>query len=269
MTKLGTLFWSPKETAFSAKWKQRSPNAAIWDTLTSMPDPSPKMGESKASFVRPGLRAPRAAAIAGIVFSILLICSLWLLWRSVPAGPLEAGSWLKASSERVSIALNLMPFAGVAFFWFLGVLRDRLGEKEDQFFATVFLGSGLLFLAMMFVAASAMASIILAHSAAPDALLGSATFAFARAFTHDIMHIYAFKMAAVFMITTSTLAINTQLTARWIAFLGYASAAFLLVGSGYLDWVFFIFPAWVLLVSVNILIDNLWGPQHTAAGDGG
>ncbi len=100
-----------------------------------------------------------------------------------------------------------------------------------------------MFLGMIFVAASAMGGLVLAHSAAPDALLDSATFAFARAFTYDIMHIYAFKMAAVFMVTTSTLAINTQLTARWIAFLGYASAAFLLVGSSYLDWVLFVFPA--------------------------
>ncbi len=74
-------------------------------------------------------------------------------------------------------------------------------------------------------------------------------------------------MAAVFMVTTSTLAINTQLTARWIAFLGYASAAFLLVGSSYLDWVLFVFPAWVLLVSLYILIDNFWGSRDTARAD--
>jgi hypothetical protein len=168
----------------------------------------------------------------------------------------------------VSLALNLVPFAGVAFFWFLGVLRDRLGQKEDQFFATVFLGSGLMFLGMLFVAASAMGALMLAHSSTSGGLLGSATFAFARAFTYNIMQIYAFKMAAVFMITTSTLAINTLLTARWIAFLGYASAALLLVGSGYLDWVLFVFPAWVLLVSVYILIDNLRGSQNANAGQG-
>ena len=74
----------------------------------------------------------------------------------MPVSPHETGSWLKTGSERVSLALNLIPFAGVAFLWFLGVLRDRLGEKEDQFFATVFLGSGLLFLGMIFVTASAM-----------------------------------------------------------------------------------------------------------------
>ncbi len=205
------------------------------------------------------LRTPRAAAIAGIVFSVLFICSLSLLWRSLPVDPRDTGLWLKEGSGNVSLALSLLPFAGIAFFWFLGVLRDRLGEKEDKFFATVFLGSGLMFLGMMFVAATAMGALVQAHASTPDVLPGSATLAFVRAFTYDLMHIYVLKMAAVFMVTTSTLAISTQLTARWIAFLGYAFAAFLLVGNAYLDWVFFIFPSWVLLVSVFILRDNLWG----------
>ena len=83
------------------------------------------------------------------------------------------------------------------------------------------------------------------------------------------MQIYAFKMAAVFMMSTSTLAIKTQLVPRLIAYLGYASALFLLVGSGYLDWTLFIFPAWVLLVSVYILFDNLWGANNLGPTEGG
>jgi hypothetical protein len=230
---------------------------------------SPVSADPEAPLLQSGLRTPRAAAIAGILFSVLLILSLGLILNLIPADPHESGSWLKTSSERVSLALNFVPFAGVAFLWFLGVLRDRLGKQEDQFFATVFLGSGLMFLGMIFVAASAMGGLILAYSAVPDALLDSTTFAFARAFAYDIMHIYAFKMAAVFMIITSTLAIKTNLTARWIAYLGYALASFLLVGSSYLDWVLFVFPSWVLLVSVYILIDNLGGPRQAAADDAG
>ena len=106
----------------------------------------------KYHLVRTRMRTPRAAAIAGIVFAVLLIPSLWLLRLSTPANPLEVGSWLSESSEQVNLALNLIPFAGVAFMWFLGVLRDRLGPREDKFFATVFLGSGLMF-CMLFVAA--------------------------------------------------------------------------------------------------------------------
>ncbi|WP_244208123.1 hypothetical protein [Paraburkholderia hospita] len=85
---------------------------------------------------RTRLRAPRAAAIAGIVFSVLLIACLLLLRRSVPDSPLDAGRWLLESSGTVAVAVNLVPFAGIAFLWFIGVLRDRLGDREDRCFTT-------------------------------------------------------------------------------------------------------------------------------------
>lgn len=230
----------------------------------------PGSSEPNVRLIQSGLRTPRAAAIAGILFSVLLIVSLWLFLNLIPADPRDPGLWLTTSSQRVSIALNLVPFAGIAFLWFLGVLRDRLGKQEDQFFATVFLGSGLMFVGMIFVAASALGGLILGHSASPRQPIDTATFtfAFARSFTYAIMHTYAFKMAAVFMITTSTLVIKTRLTPPWIAYLGYASAAFLLVGSSYLDWVLFVFPCWILLVSVYILTVNLRGPQQMTADAG-
>src|SRR5436309_9940882 len=98
---------------------------------------------------RATLRTPKAAAIAGILFSILLGLVFCLLRISVPADPQEPGSWLNTNSNTVALALNLVPFAGIAFLWFIGVLRDRLGQLEDRFFATVFFGSGLLFLGML------------------------------------------------------------------------------------------------------------------------
>jgi hypothetical protein len=112
------------------------------------------------------LRTPRAAAVAGIVFSVLLIFALVLLRLSVPTDPRTAGTWLTDSGRRaaVRIALNLIPFAGIAFLWFIGVLRDRIGQREDRFFATVFLGSGLLFVAMLFVAAAVAGGLFAAAS---------------------------------------------------------------------------------------------------------
>ena len=213
--------------------------------------------DDRPPLVGVGLRTPRAAAIAGILFSVLLIISLSLLRTSIPSEPIEAGEWLKTNIGRVNLALNLVPFAGVAFMWFLGVLRDRLGVMEDRFFATVFLGSGLMFLGMTFVAASAVGALVHAYNAAPEALLTSAAYGFARAFSYDVMHVYAFKMAAVFMVTTSTLALRTRIVPGWLAWLGYFSAVSLLIGSGYLDWLLFVFPSWVLLMSGYILMDNL------------
>ena len=108
------------------------------------------------------LRTPRAAAAAGIIFSVLLIAALVLLRVSVPAHTAVPGAWLTNSRRRgtVAIALNLIPFAGIAFLWFVGVVRDRIGEREDRFFATVFLGSGLLFVGMLFVGAAVAGGLI-------------------------------------------------------------------------------------------------------------
>ena len=127
------------------------------------------------------LKTPKAAAIAGIAFSLLLLLILWLLRTSIPADPLEPGAWLATDTRAVTVALNLVPFAGVAFLWFIGVLRDRLAQLEDRFFATVFFGSGLLFLAMLFAAAVIGAIVLVASVSTPQELMNSATFRFARA----------------------------------------------------------------------------------------
>jgi len=211
------------------------------------------------------LRAPRAAAVAGILFAVLLMTSFVLLRRSVPADPLEAGAWLKTNADTVTLALNLVPFAGIAFLWFIGVLRDRLGEREDRFFATVFLGSGLLFLAMLFMSAAMVGGLIIAYTADPSRIVGSTTFASARAIAYEVMNIYAIKMAGVFMIATSTLALRTRLFARWIAFLGYLFALLLLFSSRHIEGILLVFPLWVLLISLYILIDNLRQPSPTVA----
>ena len=84
------------------------------------------------------LKTPKAAAIAGIAFSLLLLSILWLMRTSIPADPLEPGAWLGTDTRAITIALNLVPFAGVAFLWFIGVLRDRLGQREDRFFHRLF-----------------------------------------------------------------------------------------------------------------------------------
>jgi len=203
------------------------------------------------------LRTPKAAAVAGMLFSLLLISAFWLMWISVPADPQEPGSWLHRSANTVALALNLLPFSGIALLWFIAVLRDRLGQREDRFFATVFLGSGLLFVAMLFIAAAAVGAIIIAFVAQPEQFVNSATYHFARAITYSILNIYMIKMAAVFMFTTSTLAIYTDLVPRWLAILGYVLAVLLLLGSYYLRWSFLIFPLWVFLVSISIVVGDL------------
>ena len=213
---------------------------------------------------RAPLKAPRAGAIAGIVFSLLLITSLVLTRISVPANPQDGGTWLSGGWATVNLALHLLPFAGIAFLWFIGVLRDRLGAREDRFFATVFLGSGLLFVAMLFVASAVAGGVLMLYRATPDKLMESGIYQFGRTVAYQIINVYAMKMAGVFMISTCTASVRTGIFPRWMAFLGYALALLLLLSSGVLYWAPLVFPLWVLLISVHILLANL---RPTPASD--
>ena len=188
---------------------------------------------------------------------MLFIISLALVRLSVPADPEDAGGWLASSWETVSLGLNLLPFAGIAFLWFIGVVRDRLGQDEDRFFATVFLGSGLLFLATLFASAAVAGGVIRSYGADPRTLIDSGIYTFGRTTTYEIMNVYTMKMAGVFMMSTCTLALRTGILPRWMAFLGLVLAVFLLLSVGFFFWAPLVFPLWVLLISVHILLANL------------
>jgi len=212
------------------------------------------------------LRAPRAAAVAGIIFSVLLLSAMVLLRVSVPAHPAVPGEWLTDSHRRtaVALALNLIPFAGIAFLWFIGVVRDRIGEREDRLFATVFLGSGLLFVAMLFVGGAVAAGLIAGQlqSGSP----AGPTLAYGRHVTSLLLNVYAMRMAAVFTLTTVTIARHTRIVARWLTFAGLASALILMFGSGLVAWTELLFPVWILALSIDILVRRA---RASAAGNPG
>jgi hypothetical protein len=203
------------------------------------------------------LRTPRAAAIAGVLFALLLTAALALVRVATSADPGDTSTLLGDPTRKrmVALALNLVPFAGIAFLWFIGVVRDRIGEHEDRFFATVFLGSGLLFVAMLFVA-SAVTAGFLARLAAQAGASRDLS-AFGRSVGAVVLHTYAMRMAAVFTISTATIGLRTGFIPRWLAFSGYAIAVVLLVAIDFTRWVELLFPLWILLFSLDTLVRNL------------
>jgi hypothetical protein len=115
---------------------------------------------------------------------VLLITASVLARLSIPLDPLDRGEWLKSDVTRVKIALNLVPFAGIAFLWFMGAFRARLADLENRFFATVFLGSGLLFLGLLFTGAAVIGAIILVNIGEREPLVSAGSFAVARALSY-------------------------------------------------------------------------------------
>ena len=207
--------------------------------------------------VRRSLRTPRAAGIAGVLFALLLTAALVLVRVAAPAGPGDAAAVLADPGKRrlVILALNLVPFAGIAFLWFIAVVRDRIGQREDRFFATVFLGSGLLFVAMLFVA-SAVTAGFLADAAARPGAPGEVS-GVGRRVGAVVLHVYAMRMAAVFTISTATIGLRTGFIPRWLGFSGYAIALVLLLAIDVTPWVELLFPIWILLLSIDTLAESL------------
>lgn len=213
------------------------------------------------------LRTPRSAAIAGIVFALLYSVGYVIIQLSIPAISLEPGTFLEPQAKSIALGLSLIPFAGIAFVWFVGVIRDLLGELEDQFFSTLFLASGILYLGMIFTSAALAGGVLTAYAFTPDLITGSEGLLIARMTANQINTIYAVRMAGMFMLVLGTIWVRTRLMPRWLAFITYALALVLLISIGFTHWVTLVFPAWVFLTSVYIMIMNYRRDHNEKGGD--
>jgi hypothetical protein len=199
------------------------------------------------------LAPPRAAAIAGLLFSVLMLITLGIIRYALPDVPAEQSTVNARFGPEITLALHLVPFAGLAFVWFIGVLRNRMGAAEDQFFATVFLGSGLLFVASLFAATAIAGAVLGSSHAQPAKQVSREVYDFARQVAYAFLNIFAVRMAGVFTFSTCLIALRTGIFPRWIAFSGFACGlALLLVISNWL-WIAMLFPLWTILVSAYIL----------------
>ncbi len=197
---------------------------------------------------------PVAGAVAGIIFAVLFGASMVIFRQTWGDAARDSGDWLTGDIGSFKVALALIPFAGIAFLWFMAVARARLGRFEDQFFSTVFIGSGLLFLAMIFAAAASAGAIAVAGAEDPAEFARSTTYAYARQAVAQTLTIYALRMAAVFQLSQATLWLRTRVMPRWMAVFTIAVALVLLFVFSQTFWVALIFPSWVLVVSLYILI---------------
>ncbi|WP_161928295.1 hypothetical protein [Gordonia crocea] len=195
------------------------------------------------------LTAPRMAAVAGIVFAVLFAIVLVLLHGTLEHDFASGAPLSDERRTRLTIAMKLMPFAGIAFLWFIAVIRDGLGRAEDRFYATVFLASGIVFLTMMFVA-TAIAAGLVTGTAHGDPHLPPGVVSFGAAAAATASKTFALRMAAVFMISLATIWWKTRLMPKWLALVTYAGALTLLVIGDLSQWVTLSFPTWVLVVSL-------------------
>jgi hypothetical protein len=208
-----------------------------------------------SDFSEPGHESPRAAAFAGLIFSVLLILGLVIVRLAAQGEGSREDIWMSDPPRRSMLvfAFNLIPFAGIAFLWFMGELLNRLGARNNLFSATVFLGAGLLFVASLF-AATAVAdglaqAIATGHLTPPE----SEAYNLARRLSYTFLNVFAIKMAGAFTFITCTIALRTGVLPRWVAFSGFACGLVLLLAITNWPWIALLFPLWILQVSACIL----------------
>ena len=212
------------------------------------------------------LTTPRSAALAGIIFALVFAASLVFLRISIPIDLTGETEWIANAHDYLSIALVLMPFAGIAFLWFIGVIRDRFGELEDRFFSTVFFGSSLLFIGMVFVAMAIAGALAASVGVDGSYTINQDVVMFGRALMLQISNVYALRMAGVLMISLATIWLQTHLMPRWIVGLTYLLACSLLLIISLNLWITLLFPAWVLLISVYVRIQSHTGQAPETIG---
>jgi len=180
--------------------------------------------------------------------------ALILIRTALPAGAEEGAQWLDAGSQKMRVAAILMPFAGIAFLWFIGVVRDGFGRLEDKFFSSVFIGAGLMFLAMMFTAAAIGAGLAASSRDVVDAAAHAEVATFGQMVLIALTKTYALRMGAVFMISLATVWLKTGLMPRWLVIVTYVLALGILLATDFSMWMTLAFPVWVLIVSLLLLV---------------
>ncbi len=197
------------------------------------------------------------AAIAGLVFAGLYgaVQVIALKTPSLLGSYQEVVAWHSDPGNQalLLVAFNLAAFSSIAFLWFIAVLRRRIGKREDQFLSTVFLSSGILFVALMLTGLGvrmAVPAVFGLGQAIPDeadiGLVGGAS--------NLILVVAMPRMQALFIASTSTIGRKTGALPGWLTWIGYVFALVLLLVPALLEVPGLGFGLWVGLVSAVIVV---------------
>lgn len=215
------------------------------------------MSEESQPITRGRLRSPRAAAIAGILFSVLLTTSVVLVRYVAGITPEQIDrEGLETGAGAASLAVALIPFAGLAFLWFTGVVRDWVGDREDKFFATLFFGSGILIIGLLFIWGATIGAMFGTYAELAETMVDDDVLIFGSVFMVEILGTFAIQMMGMYMLSIATLWMRTGTMPRWLTIVTFVVAIGFLLFGGRITGARFIFPLWVFFVSIYILIRN-------------
>jgi hypothetical protein len=221
-------------------------------------------------------RAAYLTAAVGIAHALLFLLAYWLGSSGPGAGSPDAEFiefYSSVGRRRLTlISLYLMPFAGIAFIWFIVALRMWVSgqvRRENLLLSNIQLVSGILFIGMFFAAAAAYS----AMAASIEFAGGRIDTVAARNFPlygSALLFVFAMRMAAMFVFTTSSIGRSAGILPRWFTYAGYAVGLFLLLSATFSRALVLVFPVWVLVLCTLLLLRARHIPDDaTLPGRGG
>jgi hypothetical protein len=232
-------------------------------TDPSVPDPADPPEERGRSL----RRAATITAGVGALHALLFLVSFVLL-AEVP-GPEATDQEILAYYSRSSAAfpslvgLYVMPFAAIAFMWFIVALRmweTFTVRRENLLFSNLQLVSGILYVAMLAVGAAAMGVLAASVAYATGAIDPVAARQFPQ-YGSTVLIVFATRMAAIFVFTTSNIGRSAGVLPRWFAYLGFAAGVFMLLSATLSPLLVLVFPTWLFALSAILLVKARAIPQ--------
>jgi hypothetical protein len=258
--------WEAEIDAKAPEWEAKADAKAVtWEAAANehAAQLNTRVKAATIDGVRRALSSVEAAALAGLGAAVLLSLSVYLLRRQPGVGGSSKDlNWYADSGNRftVFLGLNLAPFGVVAFLWFMAVIRRRLGDREDQFFSTVFLGSGIAFGLLTIAAAVCAAAPTLVVHFGGEASLDESTIALAHGLWFGLWGVSASRLIGVFMAATSTIGMRFGALPKWLSRLGFVLGALLGLTGAFAGPLDFLFAAWLVVVSLTLLLSHRNGP---------
>jgi hypothetical protein len=166
----------------------------------------------------------------------------------------ERGGWLADPAGNLRLATDLLAWGGIAFLCSSAWCARTSARREDRFLASVYFGSGVLFLGMSFIAGATAQALLAAHAQYGERFFDSGTFAFGGRLAYELTNTYALRMAGVFMFSLATLCHRTGAMPRVFVWATWTLAALLVLGLTQTLWAALLFPAWVLGFSLYLLL---------------
>lgn len=227
-----------------------------WTTRSSLRKARGSFGMSRSRSLR---RAAYLTAGVGMAFAILFLLAYWFLSEipDVTASDAELAAFYLSDYRRLPIlaGVYIQPFAGIAFLWFIVALRmwiSASARRISELSSNIQLISGIIFIAVFFVSAAATASTaaVIQFSSAPFSPTAARLLP---QFGNTLTFVFAMRMAAMFIFTTSNIGRGARILPRWFLILGYIVGVFLLLSAGFRSLFVLAFPVWMIILCILLL----------------